>query len=37
MKTVFDLRGEEDDEIYGALRNFYDEPLNFVRLGEQSI
>jgi len=37
MKTVFDLREKKDGEIYETIRNFYDEPLNVVRLGEQSI
>jgi len=37
MKTLFDLRAKQDDEIYVAIQNLYDEPLKVVRLGDQSI
>lgn len=37
MKTVFDLREKQDGEIYRAIQNFYDGPLNIVKLGHQPI
>ena len=37
MKTLFDLRKKHDDEMVEAIRNIFDQPLNVVRLGEQSI
>ncbi|MDO9085074.1 MAG: hypothetical protein Q7U53_02600 [Anaerolineaceae bacterium] len=37
MKTVFDLREKQDGEMIDTIQNLYDEPLNVVRLGEQSI
>ncbi len=37
MKTIFDLREKQEDEIYEAIQNFYDEPLKIVRLGDKSI
>lgn len=37
MKTIFDLRKKKDGEIYEAIKNLYDEPLNVVKLEEQSI
>jgi len=37
MKTVFDLRVKQDDEIYEDIRNLYDEPLKVVKLEYQSI
>jgi multimeric flavodoxin WrbA len=37
MKTVFDLRQKQDNEIIDAIRNLYNEPLNVVRLGDQPI
>lgn len=37
MKTVFDLRENQDDEIYEKIKNLYDEPLKILRLGNQSI
>jgi multimeric flavodoxin WrbA len=37
MKTLFDLRQKQDNEIIDAIHNFYDEPLNVVRLGDQPI
>ncbi|KAB3525896.1 flavodoxin family protein [Alkaliphilus serpentinus] len=37
MKTLFDLRGEKDDEVVEAIQNLYDEHLKVVRFGEESI
>lgn len=37
MKTLFDLRDKQDDDIYESIQNLYDEPLKVVRLGEQII
>src|SRR6056297_3042557 len=37
MKTLFDLRDNQNDEMIEAIAKLYDEPLNTVRLGEQSI
>lgn len=37
MKTLFDLREKNDDEIYKAIENLYDEPVKAVRLGNQPI
>jgi multimeric flavodoxin WrbA len=37
MKTVFDLREKQEDEIYEAIRNIYNEPIKVVRFGDQSI
>lgn len=37
MKTLFDLRKKQDGEIYEAIQNLYEEPLNVIRLGEQPI
>jgi multimeric flavodoxin WrbA len=37
MKTLFDLRQKQDNEIIDAIRNLYNEPLNVVRLGDQPI
>ncbi len=37
MITLFDLTEKQDGKIYEAIRNFYDEPMKVVRLGDQSI
>ncbi|MDF2545919.1 MAG: hypothetical protein K0R93_817 [Anaerosolibacter sp.] len=37
MKTLFDLRKKQDGEMIEAIQKLYDEPLNVVRLGDQSI
>ena len=37
MKTVFDLREKQEDVIYESIQKLYEEPLNYVRLGDQSI
>lgn len=37
MKTMFDLREKENGGIYEAVRNLYVEPVEVVRLGDQSI
>ncbi len=37
MIAVFDLREKQDDGLLAAVRNFFDEPLEVVRFGEQSI
>jgi len=37
MKTIFDLREKETSDVIEAIRKLYDEPLNMVRLGDQSI
>jgi multimeric flavodoxin WrbA len=37
MKTLFDLRENDNGDIYEAVSNLYDEPVKIVRLGEQSI
>src|SRR6056297_679723 len=37
MKTLFDLRDNQNDEMIEAIAKLYDEPLKTVRLGEQSI
>ncbi len=37
MITLFDLRKEEDSALIAAIQNLYDEPLNVITLGEQSI
>ncbi len=37
MKTLFDIREKQDGEMIEVIRNLYDEPLNVVRLGDQSI
>ncbi|MBP1925381.1 multimeric flavodoxin WrbA [Sedimentibacter acidaminivorans] len=37
MKTIFDLRKEQEAEIYEAIQSLYDEPLKVVSLAEKSI
>ncbi len=37
MKTLFDLREEQDVEMINAIQHLYDETLKVVRLGDQSI
>ena len=37
MKTLFDLREKQESEMYDAIENLYDEPLNIVKLGNQTI
>ena len=37
MITLFDLRKKEDRALIAAIQNLYDEPLNVITLGEQSI
>ncbi|BAQ12968.1 flavodoxin family protein [Clostridium botulinum] len=37
MKTIFDLRGKQDGEVYEAIQNLYGEPLKIVRLDAKSI
>lgn len=37
MKTLFDLRTNQDREMIDAIQNLYEEPLKVVKLGEQSI
>ncbi|QNO15874.1 flavodoxin family protein [Alkalicella caledoniensis] len=37
MKTIFDLRKNQEDKIYEDIQSLYDEPLNIVRLGGKSI
>ncbi|MDF2615290.1 MAG: hypothetical protein K0S71_3076 [Clostridia bacterium] len=37
LKTIFDLREKQDDEVYKAIQNLYDEPLKVVRLDNKSI
>ncbi len=37
MKTIFDLRKKQEDGMYEAIQNFYDEPLNVVKLGDKPI
>ncbi len=37
MKTLFDLREKQDDQLIEAIRNLYDEPLKVVRLGDKPI
>jgi hypothetical protein len=37
MKTLFDLRQKQDNEIIDAIQDLYDEPLKVVRLEDQSI
>ena len=34
MKTLFDLREKQNDEIYEGIGKLYDEPLKVVRLGQ---
>ncbi len=34
MKTLFDLRDNQDDEMLKTIQNLYDEPLKVVRFGE---
>lgn len=37
MKTLFDLRVKQDDEIYENIQKLYNEPLKVVRLEDKSI
>jgi multimeric flavodoxin WrbA len=37
LKTLFDLREKQDDEMIEAIRYLYDEPLKVVGLGDQAI
>lgn len=37
MKTLFDLRVKQDDDLYGAIEKLYAEPLNVVSFDAQSI
>ena len=37
MKTLFDLRKNQEDETVKAIQNLFDEPLNVIKLGDQSI
>lgn len=37
MKTLIDLREKQDGGMIEAIRNYYDEPLKVVRLGDRSI
>ncbi|NFP92136.1 NAD(P)H-dependent oxidoreductase [Clostridium sporogenes] len=37
MKTIFDLRENQDGEVYEAIQNLYGEPLKIVRLDAKSI
>jgi hypothetical protein len=37
MITLFDLRENENSELFEAIQNLYDEPLNIITLREQSI
>ena len=37
MKTLFDLRENQNDELIEAIRNLNDEPLKVVRLGNEPI
>ncbi|SFB17004.1 NAD(P)H-dependent oxidoreductase [Clostridium frigidicarnis] len=37
MKTIFDLRENQDGEVYEAIQNLYGEPLKVVRLYAKSI
>jgi multimeric flavodoxin WrbA len=37
LKTLFDLRQKQDEEMIGAIRNHYNEHLKVVRLGDQPI
>ncbi|WP_070000973.1 flavodoxin family protein [Cellulosilyticum sp. I15G10I2] len=37
MKTIFDLRERQDNEIYEIIQSLYDEPLKVVRLDDKSI
>ena len=37
MKTLFDLRKNQEDETIKAIQNLFDEPLNVIKFGEQSI
>ncbi|MCT8139940.1 hypothetical protein H1D32_20905 [Anaerobacillus sp. CMMVII] len=37
MKTLFDLREKQEDDIYDAIQNLYNEPLNIVKLEDQTI
>jgi len=37
MKTIFDLREKQDDGMYEAIQNLYEEPLKVVKLGDESI
>ena len=37
MNALIDLRTKKDVELYEAIQNLYEEPLNVIRLGEQPI
>jgi multimeric flavodoxin WrbA len=37
MKTLFDLRQNQENELIEAVQDLYDEPLNVITLGDQSI
>ncbi len=37
MKRIFDLREKQEDGMYEAIQNFYDEPLKVVKLGDEPI
>jgi len=37
MKTIFNLREKQEDGMYEAIQNFYDEPLKVVKLGDEPI
>lgn len=37
MKTLFDLRKNQEDETIEAIQNLFDEPLNVIKLGDQTV
>lgn len=37
MKTLFDLREKQDNDIYGAIQKLFTEPLNIVKMQDRSI
>lgn len=37
LKTIFDLRENQNGEVYEAIQNLYDEPLKVVKLATESI
>ncbi len=37
LKTIFDLRKKQEDEIYQSIEKLYGESLNIVKLGDNSI
>jgi len=37
LKTIFDLREKQEDEVYESIQNLYNEPLKVVKLATKSI